>query len=85
MWRLLFISRAKGLGFTLTEIGELVDPAGDAGDAATERTLVAARRKLAAVEAQLRELAETRSRLHELIGVCAGGADADCITLNVAG
>jgi DNA-binding transcriptional MerR regulator len=82
VWRLTFIARAKRLGFTLTEIGELV---GTDDEGSTERTLVAAQAKLAAVDQQLRDLAETRARLQQLIGVCADGADADCITLNLTG
>jgi DNA-binding transcriptional MerR regulator len=82
VWRLLFIARAKGLGFTLTEIGELLDAD---GGSSVDRTLAAARRKLAAVDAKLTELARTRARLEELVGVCAGGAEADCTALNLAG
>jgi DNA-binding transcriptional MerR regulator len=82
VWRLTFIARAKGLGFTLNEIAELV---GADGEGSTQRTLMAAQAKLTSVDQQLRHLTETRARLHQLVGVCADGADADCIALNLAG
>jgi DNA-binding transcriptional MerR regulator len=77
---LRFIRRAKTLGFTLTEIRELLPAAasGSAGD-----VLAAARAKLAIVEAEMAEQQAQRQRLVRLIDVCADGGD-DCSTLEIA-
>jgi MerR family copper efflux transcriptional regulator len=81
VWRLKFIARAKRLGFTLAEIRELV---GADDECSAQRTLAAATTKLAAIEQEAQELAAIRSRLEQLIDVCAGGADADCANLDVS-
>jgi MerR family mercuric resistance operon transcriptional regulator len=73
LWRLQFIARAKGLGFTLAEIGGLLS-AGSSSAA----VLAAARSKLDDVRAQEAALAVVRARLERLAEVCAGGADGDC-------
>jgi DNA-binding transcriptional MerR regulator len=80
VWRLQFIARAKGLGFTLAEIQTLL---GDDDGRSAGRTLAAAQAKLAAIDQQVRDLEERRSRLEQLIDVCAGGAEADCTALRV--
>jgi len=78
--RLAFIRRAQQLGFTLTEIGELLGPAGpgEAGD-----VMAAAQAKLTAISQQIRELAEVQCRLRRLVRVCAHGSSADCIALHL--
>jgi len=78
--RLRFIRRAKTLGFTLTEIRELL-PAADRR--CTGDVLAAARAKLAIVEEAMAEQQAQRQRLVRLIDVCADGGD-DCITLEIA-
>ena len=78
--RLRFIRRAKALGFTLAEIRELL-PASDNGCA--DGVLVAARSKLAQVEADRVELDALHERLLRLVEVCADGGD-DCVTLDIA-
>jgi DNA-binding transcriptional MerR regulator len=78
--RLQFIRRAKTLGFTLTEIRELLT-ASESGSA--EGVLVAARAKLAQVEADRDEIEALRARLARLVDVCADGSD-DCVTLEIA-
>jgi MerR family mercuric resistance operon transcriptional regulator len=75
--RLALIRRAKELGFTLAEIGELLDAAG--GPSADD-ILAAAHAKLADVEIELRELAARRCRLSHLVRACAAGDDT-CVTL----
>src|SRR5262245_26873404 len=80
-WRLRFIGRAKRLGFTLAEIRELV--ADQDGVPCADRTRAAAAVKLASIDEKLRELTDTRVRLEQLIDVCADGADADCVALNL--
>ena len=78
--RLRFIRRAKALGFTLAEIGELL-PVSDR--ACADGMLAAARSKLAQVEADRVELDALAERLLRLVDVCADGGD-DCVTLDIA-
>ena len=80
--RLRFIRRAKALGFTLVEIGDLLALSGRRDDdmaglkeAATE--------KLADVEAKLAELTRIRDGLQILVASCPGhGALDRCPILN---
>jgi DNA-binding transcriptional MerR regulator len=60
LWRLQFVARAKQLGFTLSEIGELL--ASD-GTRSADDVIAVARAKLAAVDEQVQELIATRARL----------------------
>jgi MerR family transcriptional regulator, mercuric resistance operon regulatory protein len=78
--RLALIRRAKHLGFTLAEIGELLDAA--SGPTA-EDILNAAHTKLKQVEAGLRELQALRCRLFHLVRACAVG-EHGCVTLLAA-
>lgn len=80
--RLAFIRRAQQLGFTLSEIRELLGPAGgrDAGE-----VMAAAEAKLAAISQQIRELADVQCRLRRLLHVCAHGSSADCVALHLGG
>ncbi len=57
LWRLQFVGRAKALGFTLSEVGELLT-VGVRGDPGSVRIMV--RRKLEAIEERQRDLAEVR-------------------------
>lgn len=80
--RVRFIRRAKELGFTLTEIGELlelrVDPTKSCADV---RTL--ARAKMADIEAKMLDLARIQAALAELVRTCRGkGATSDCPILD---
>lgn len=79
-WRLAFIRRARLLGFTLSEIGDLLGPAGalSSGDMAR-----AAAAKIAAVDEQIRELAQLRCRLRRLVQVCEHGDNDDCVALRL--
>ncbi len=80
--RLQFIRRAKDLGFTLNEIGELLALSSHADDdmgAMKE----AAQTKLAVVEKKLRELQQIRRGLTALIAACPGhGARSECPIVN---
>jgi DNA-binding transcriptional MerR regulator len=80
-WRLAFIRRARLLGFTLSEIGDLLGPAGtlSSGDVAE-----AAAVKIAAVDDQIRELTLLRCRLRRLVQVCQHGDNADCVALRLS-
>ena len=75
LWRLQFIARGKALGFTLAEIADLL-AAGRAGD-----VVAAARRKLAEVDDQVRQLDDVRARLLALTERCAEPDTADCVSL----
>jgi DNA-binding transcriptional MerR regulator len=79
-WRLAFIRRARALGFTLSEIADLLGPAEarSAGDIAQ-----AAEAKLAAVDEQIRDLARLRCRLRRLVQVCEHGDNDDCVALRL--
>jgi MerR family transcriptional regulator, mercuric resistance operon regulatory protein len=78
--RLAFIRRARRLGFTLSEICELLGPA-----EATSATGIAAaaQAKLAAVDGQMRELELLRCRLRRLLHVCEHGNGRDCAALRI--
>jgi DNA-binding transcriptional MerR regulator len=78
--RLVFIRRARGLGFTLGEIAELLGPA-EAQSAAEIQT--AAQAKLAAIDEQVRELMQQRCRLRQLIRVCEHGDGRQCASLQL--
>jgi MerR family copper efflux transcriptional regulator len=76
--RLRFILRAKGLGFSLKEIGELLAlRAGSDATCADVRRQAAA--KLADVEAKIRDLERIRDALASLTASCRGqGPTSDC-------
>src|SRR5580704_9625051 len=59
-WRLAFIRRARGLGFTLAEISDLLGPA---EARSTDEIVRAAEAKMAAVAGQLAELTRLQRRL----------------------
>jgi DNA-binding transcriptional MerR regulator len=80
LWRLHFIARAKRMGFTLTEIGSLLDPDGGGGADEVARL---ARAKIVAVDEHRRRLDETRSRLERLIEVCRDPDSEDCTALRL--
>lgn len=69
--RLRFIQRAKALGFTLNEIGELLALSRQQ-ERGVKGVKAAASAKLARVEAALRDLARVRTGLKELIAGCPG-------------
>ncbi|MET1025385.1 MAG: MerR family transcriptional regulator [Pseudoxanthomonas sp.] len=75
--RLNFIRRAKGLGFTLEEIGELLTISAGRGDMAAVKE--AASRKLSQVEQRIDELARVRNALKVMVDACPGhGTLRDC-------
>lgn len=82
--RLGLLLRAKDLGFTLGEIGELLgDGDGKVGGSA-DHVAAAVRSKLDAVEAQIDELLATRCRLRQLVDECDHGDGSVCVQLRVA-
>jgi len=76
--RLVLIRRARRLGFTLAEIGDLLGPAEARSAAEIAR---AAEAKLAAVDGHVRELELLRCRLRRLLHVCEHGNGQDCAAL----
>ena len=78
--RLVFIRRARRLGFTLAEISDLLGPA---EARSTGEIVRAAEAKLAAVAGQLAELARLQCRLRRLVQVCAHGSSDDCLALQL--
>ncbi len=78
--RLVFIRRARQLGFTLGEISELLGPA-EANS--TAEIVSAAQAKLADVERQVRELELVKCRLRRLLHVCEHGSGRDCAALHL--
>lgn len=78
LWRLQFIRRGKALGFTLTEIADLL------AAGAAFAVLRAARAKIEAVEIRQRELADLHGRLEQLVDVCEQGDGDDCANLRVS-
>ena len=78
--RLAFIRRARRLGFTLGEIGDLLG-AGENGTA--DEIVRAAEAKLAAISQQISDLAQLQCRLRRLVRVCERGASGDCMALHL--
>lgn len=80
--RLKFIQRAKALGFTLADIGELLGLSTDM-DSDMSRVKQAAQARLASVEAKLTELTRLRDGLLTLISACPGHGELhSCPILN---
>ena len=78
-WRLAFIRRARRLGFTLGEIGDLLGPA---EAHSTDDIVRAAQAKLWAINEQIGELALLQCRLRRLVEVCEHGNGDDCLALH---
>jgi DNA-binding transcriptional MerR regulator len=76
--RVALILRAKDLGFTLAEIGELLDGGGTAAE-----VLAAARHRLAGLDDQVARLDRQRGRLRLLLQACEDGEDG-CLSLDIA-
>jgi len=80
--RLEFIRRARGLGFTVAEIAELLSPA---EAQSTAEIQAAAHAKLAAIDEQMKELIQQRCRLRQLIRLCEHGDGRQCAALQLPG
>lgn len=78
--RLAFIRRARQLGFTLGEIGDLL---GTGNGRSADGILQAAEAKLAAIGEQIAELTLLQCRLRRLVRVCAHGDSGDCMALHL--
>lgn len=71
---LRFIKRAQELGFTLREIGDLLE----LGAGACAETRALAETRLADIETRLRDLQAMRRTLLHLIETCRAGREASC-------
>ncbi len=78
--RLQLIIRAKGLGFTLTEIARLL---GADTTTTSDAVRLAALAKLRSLDEQLRSVRETRARLELLLAICEDPDDEDCASLHL--
>lgn len=72
--RLRFILRAKDLGFTLAEIGELLSLSADRDERGVKRR---AESRLEHVEHRIKELKRMRCGLKTLIDACPGHGDLE--------
>ncbi len=80
--RMEFILRAKDLGFTLTEIRELMDLRVDP-DRTAEDVRARALEKIADTESKIRDLEEIRGGLRRLVGLCeAHGPVEECALMH---
>lgn len=78
--RLVFIRRAKDLGFSLADVGELLKLRGQTADKSgrsVERVRNVAKKKLQTVEEKIAELERIRDVLKDLVTACPGHGDAD--------
>lgn len=85
LMRLRFVLRAKDLGFTLSEVGELldlrVDPRRTADDV-RERAL----EKIEATKAKIRDLRGIQDALERLVSTCdAHGSPEECALMHAVG
>ena len=80
--RLKFIRQAQTAGFTLEEIGELLEL--DAGDD-RERARDASKARLIALETRIAELNRTREALERLVAECSSGQSGPCPILKSFG
>lgn len=79
--RLRFIRRAKALGFSLPEIGELLDLSTSSAD--VRKVKNAAQAKLTVLNEKIAELTRVRDGLQKLVKHCPGHGKADaCPILN---
>ena len=73
--RLQFIRRAQAVGFSLADVGDLLQLK---GRHACERTLQMTVEKLAEVRSRMVELQHLESELAELVRQCEGSATGEC-------
>lgn len=81
---LRFIRRARRLGFSLEQVGELLSLWHDGNRASAEVKAIASSH-LDELEVRIRELSEMRDILARLVGQCAGDLQPDCQILGELG
>ncbi len=77
IYRLTFIRHARGLGFPIQMIRELLDVSDDPAKPCDEIDAIA-RRHLDDVEARLARMQALRDELRRIIAECGGGSICDC-------
>jgi len=82
--RLAFIRHARGLGFAVEDIRELLRLAGHPQAPCADADALALR-QLGAVEARIASLQRLRDELSRMAAACAGGTVAECRVLQVIG
>ena len=83
--RLSFIRRAKDLGFTLTEVHELLDLSVRPGTTADDVRL-RAQRKLASTRSKIRDLRSISAALERVVSTCdAHGSPETCALMHALG
>ena len=75
--KLIFVRRTRAFGFSIEETRELLSLYEDRNRSAGDVKQIAERR-LADIEAKMRELAALRDELAHLVGACDGGEHPDC-------
>jgi Cu(I)-responsive transcriptional regulator len=75
--QLAFIRRARELGFSIENVRELLNLAGERNTSCAEIDRIA-RRHLATVETKISSLKRLRDELHDTIEACSGGRVAEC-------
>lgn len=73
--RLRFIVRAKALGFSLEEVGQLMHLSEGDADRAEVKALT--QKKLQMIESKISDLQRMRDVLHDLSGQCSGQGTTD--------
>jgi DNA-binding transcriptional MerR regulator len=82
--RLSFIRRARGLGFTLDDVRELLDLASDA-DQSCEAIDAMAVRQRDAIDRKISDLTALRQQLDGVIEACGQGRVAQCRIVEALG
>ena len=82
--RLAFIRHARGLGFSLDAIRDLLSLS-DKPDQACDAADAIARAQLNEVERRIARLQALKTELHRMIEQCRGGRIADCRVIEVLG
>lgn len=77
---LRFVSRARGLGFSVQQVGELLKLYRDASRASADVKAIAQSR-IVEIDEKLKELQVMRDTLHALANSCHGDANAECAIL----
>lgn len=75
--KLAFLGRARALGFSIADCRNLLQLYEDESRASAEVKAIA-QSHLDAIDTKIRDLAEMRQTLADLVGACAGDARPDC-------
>jgi MerR family copper efflux transcriptional regulator len=82
--KLVFLGRARGLGFSIEECRDLLALWEDQGRASADVRAIA-KGHLARIEAKIAELSAMRDTLSDLVRACAGDQRPDCPILKGLG